>query len=455
MNHGRRSVTSGSAKGARVSWTALLLSAGLCGAVAAAAGGSGMGSSMGETVVATRTGGPIYRPAVKDSVMAVMKRERRARQALSDSLRDQADQRYAELAEKQRSERLDLCVDWSGIDRPSGLEVFNAAFHFPPQAQYDTGTCWCFCGTSFFEAEVCRLTGRRVKLSEMWTVYWEFVEQARRFVREYGHSQITSGSEDQAVRDIYRRYGAVPAEAYAGVPDPQGRHDHSRLSDELEAYLLWVEEHDYWDEGLVLAHVRALLDREMGRPPETFVYEGRSWTPQGFLAEVLQLQPDDYVSVISTLKQPFGRRVLFDVPDNWRRQEDFLNLRLDDFYGLMVAAAQAGYTASIGGDTSEPGIDGLEDAAIVPSWDIPAEFIDQASREMRIDNGATTDDHGVHLVGYARHGGRDWFLVKDSNRSSRWGRFKGYYFYSGDYVRLKMLSCMVHRDLLAGRQIEG
>jgi len=53
-------------------------------------------------------------------------------------------------------------------------------------------------------------------------------------------------------------------------------------------------------------------------------------------------------------------------------------------------------------------------------------------------------------VGYVRHGGQDWFLVKDSNRSSRYGRFKGYYFYSGDYIRLKMLSGMVHKDLLAG-----
>ena len=76
--------------------------------------------------------------------------------------------------------------------------------------------------------------------------------------------------------------------------------------------------------------------------------------------------------------------------------------------------------------------------------------IDQGAREFRIVNGTTTDDHGVHLVGTAEVGGREWFLVKDSNRSSRLGEHKGYYFWDGDYIRLKMLSYTVHRDMLEG-----
>ena len=397
-----------------------------------------------------RTGGPVYRPAQRDSVMREMQRAREAQQAARDSLRDLVDQRYAEQEAAKREDRFELRLDWTGIDKPAGPESFSPAFHFPPVAQYMTGTCWSFCATSFFESEVQRLTGRRIKLSEMWPAYWEFVEKARRFVRERGHSRVYSGSQDQGVRDVYRKYGAVPAEAYAGVLSPDGRHDHVRLSEEFENFLSWVEEHDLWDEDLVVSYVRALLDREMGPVPETFEFEGRAYDPQTFLREALRLDMDDYVTVISTMKQPFGEWVLLDVPDNWRRQEDFLNLPLDDFYGVVKAAATSGHTVSIGGDTSEPGVDGVEGAAVVPTWDIPAECIDQASRELRIENGTTTDDHGVHLVGYVRHGGQDWFLVKDSNRSSRYGRFKGYYFYSGDYIRLKMLSGMVHKDLLAG-----
>jgi len=411
-------------------------------------------ASESSSVVSVIPNGPVYRPAVRDSVMIEMSRLRKERQAAADSLWMDADRRERERGQT-REGRLQLRMDWTGIERPAGPEAFSPAFHFPPQAQYMTGTCWSFCATSYFESEVARRTGRKIKLSEMWAVYWEYVEKVRRFVREYGHSYVSSGSEDQGVRNVYRLYGAVPAEAYSGVPFPDGRHDHTRLAEELDAYLAWVNEHHYWDEEAIIAHVRGLLDRELGPPPETFRFEGRTYDPRQFLKSVLRLEMDDYISVVSTLKQPFHEWVLFDVPDNWRREEDYLNLPLDEFYAVLVQALKSGYTVSIGGDTSEPGMDGGEGAAVIPEWDIPAEFINQASREMRIDNGTTTDDHGVHLVGYVRHGGRDWFLAKDSNRSSRLGRFKGYDFYSGDYVRLKSLSYMVPRELLQGRLPEA
>ncbi len=103
-----------------------------------------------------------------------------------------------------------------------------------------------------------------------------------------------------------------------------------------------------------------------------------------------------------------------------------------------------------GGDNSEPGVDGLEDCAVVPSWDIPSKYIDQGSREFRIYNETTSDDHGIHIVGFKRIKGVDWFLIKDSNRSSRLGEYKGFYFFTGDYIRLKMLGFMVHKDRLEG-----
>ena len=82
----------------------------------------------------------------------------------------------------------------------------------------------------------------------------------------------------------------------------------------------------------------------------------------------------------------------------------------------------------------------------MPSFDIPGPYINQNSREYRLAHKVTTDDHGVHLVGYTHHAGHDWFLVKDSGRSSRRGTFKGYYFMRDDFVRLKMLSYTVHKD---------
>jgi len=82
----------------------------------------------------------------------------------------------------------------------------------------------------------------------------------------------------------------------------------------------------------------------------------------------------------------------------------------------------------------------------VPDYDIPPHRIDQLAREYRFAHRITTDDHGVHLVGLTKHDGHDWFLAKDSGRSSRRGKHVGYYFIRDDYVRLKVLTFTVHRD---------
>ncbi len=399
---------------------------------------------------APRPGGAVYKPSYKYPVLEKIEARRDSLRALVDSARARTDARYTAEAARRTAAGVSLRVDWSAVRRPASPEAFAPAFHFPPVPQYDTGTCWAFCSTSFFESEVARLTGRRIKLSEMWTVYWEYVEKARRFVQEHGHSPLAEGSQDHGTQEVYRRYGAVPLTAYRGVLDPDGWYDHPPMQQEIAAYLEFVREQDAWDEATVLAAVRDILDRYMGPVPATFEFEGRTYAPPAFLAEVLRLDPDDYVNCVSTLKHPFHTRVLLDVVDNWRRRDDYLNLPLDEFMRVIRETVQAGGTVSIGGDVSEPGMDGMEDAAIIPEWDIPAKYINQDSRELRLANGTTGDDHGVHVVGFLRHGGRDWFLIKDSNASSRLGRFKGYYFYDSDYVRLKMLSFMVHRDRLRG-----
>ena len=365
----------------------------------------------------------VYKPAYKFPIFEEMEAARKARQAELDSLQKLVDERYDAEAKQEKDEKRTLRLDWSRIDKPASPAAFSASFHFPPSRQYATGTCWSFCSTSYFESEVARTTGRQIKLSEMWTVYWEYVEKARRFVREYGHSEVSEGSQDIGTRAIYREYGAVPVEFYPGILDSLGRHDHSRLRAELRAYLDWVEAHKYWEEEKVIAYVREILDSHLGRPPEAITFEAATYTPRQFLAQVLRLDPDDYIDIVSTMKEPFGGWILYDFPDNWRRASACLNLPLDVFYRVIKDAVQGGFTVSLGGDTSEPGHDGGEGAAVIPSWDIPRKGIDQASRELRISNGTTGDDHGIHAVGFLRQGGRDWFLIKDSGSSAQLGKF--------------------------------
>jgi bleomycin hydrolase len=350
---------------------------------------------------------PIYRDANEYPVLDEIIAARESQQAVADSLQAVIDQRYADEAEAADEAEQSLRVDFSGINKPSGPEAFGETpFYFPPSPQYYTGTCWAFCSTSFLESEVARLHGKQVKLSEMFTVYWAYVEKARRFVREQGHSVVAEGGQDGDTIAILYLYGAVPAESYRGILNPDGSFDHTPMD--------------------------------------------VNYTPRTFCDDVLQLDPDAYVSCVSTMTEPFYTYGLLDVTDNWRREENYFNLPLEDFYKVIRESIPAGYTVTIGGDNSEPGLDGLEDCAVIPSWDIPAKYIDQGSREFRIDNGTTGDDHGIHVVGYKRIKGVDWFLIKDSNRSSRLGTYQGYYFFTGDYIRLKMLNFLAHKDRLEG-----
>lgn len=353
---------------------------------------------------------------------------------------------YGKIKKEKRESRKVLRFSFEGIKKPSSPQEFKQVFYFPPVAQYLTGTCWDFSTTSFFESEVFRLTGKKIKLSEMWTAYYEYVEKARNFVKERGHSEFGQGSESDAVPSIWEKYGIVPLSEYKGVLAKDGRYDHNLMFREMRDYLNFCKEKNYWDEKVIISQIRLILDKYMGSPPEKFQYNGKIYTPMQFLKEVLGLDLDNYVSFMSTLSQPFYEKGIFDVPDNWRRSKDYYNVPLDDFYRIIKYAITHGYSVATGGDVSEPGYNGKEDAAIVSTFDIPPQYIDQSSREYRIFNHTTTDDHGIHLVGYEHIGNWDWFLIKDSARSSRWGKFKGYYFYREDYIKLKMLTSLVPKD---------
>jgi bleomycin hydrolase len=389
-----------------------------------------------------------YEKYYRDPALKEMAERTDSLNALRDSITAGIEGEWKKRREKEKEERRVIRFDFEDIEKPGSPAEFDAPFHFPPVAQYYTSTCWSFATTSFLESEIKRLSGREIKLSELYTVYWEFVEKARGFARERGNQIFPSGSESDAVLIIWKTYGIVPAEAYAGLIAGETRHDHRAMTEEMNDFLEFCRDHDYWDENMVVEHIREILDRYIGRPPEEFLYKGKRTTPQRFLKDVVRLDLDDYIQLMSTISEPFYSYGEFEVPDNWRPTATYYNLPLDRYYECITRAAGMGYTVCIGGDISEPGYNGFEDAAIVPTFDIPQEFIDQDSREFRFYNRTTEDDHGVHLLAQERIGDHDWFLIKDSARSARHGKHEGYYFYRDDYVRLKMLTFMVHRDVV-------
>jgi bleomycin hydrolase len=389
----------------------------------------------------------------KDPVIKQMKEEMDSLAAIRDSITAEIDKKFKDMKKEKKDKREKLRFDFVDVNKPSSPEAFKAPFHYPPVPQYYTGTCWCFCTTSFMESEIKRLTGKEIKLSEIYTVYWEYVEKAKGYIQKRGNQLFAQGGESDGLFIIWDKYGVVPLKEYSGLTGGRDKHNHKMLHGEIMDYFELVKKSGVWDEETNIAHIRVILDKYLGKPPEKFSYKGKKITPLKFFKDILKVNTDDYIQVMSTLSEPFYLAGEFDVPDNWRPTNTYYNLPLDEFYERIKMAAREGYTVCIGGDVSEPGYNGFEDAAIIPDFDIPQEYINQDSRELRINNKTTSDDHGLHLVGYMEKDGRDWFLIKDSARSSRHGDFHGYYFYRDDYIKMKMLTYSVHKDIM--KELEG
>ncbi|MDQ1350289.1 MAG: bleomycin hydrolase [Acidobacteriota bacterium] len=389
-----------------------------------------------------------YEPYKKDKALEEIEKLQEDLQKQKDDESQKIRDRQKAEKETEKKEKKVLKADLSGVYPPKSPAEFKQYFHFPSVPQYLTSTCWSFSTTSYFESEIYRLTGKKIKLSEMWAPYFELIEKCRRFIRERGESYVAGGAQSNSVIRIWKEHGIVPAEVFPGVINKEDRHNHDPLMNELDTYLEYIKFNNLWDEEENLKHVVLILNRYLGEPPKTFTYNGKTMTPLEFLQNETGLRLDDYYSLISTSRFPFYTYAEYAVPDNWWHNKDYINLPLDEWYNLIKKTIRTGHTLVIGGDVSEPGHMGEKDVAFIPTCDIPEKYIDQDSREFRINNKTSEDDHGVHIVGYTQYKGKDWFLIKDSSRAARKGKFEGYLFFRGDYIKLKMLTCALHKDLL-------
>ncbi len=351
------------------------------------------------------------------------------------------DKNNSQIAEAAKS----FSIDFTDKTFPTDTSAYTKIWHNNPLNQGLTGTCWCFAGTSFLESEVERTTTRKIKLSEMFTVYWEYVERARYFVEKRGNMYFSEGSESNAVLRMMNKYGAVPSYVYTGRLPGKTVHNHSKMLEEMLDYLESVKRNNQWNEETVLTTIKSILNFYMGEPPTAFTFDGKTMSPVVFYTDILKLNTMNYFSFMSTKELAYNQKGLLDEPDNWWKSDDYYNLSLNDYMKLVKNALTKGYSIAVCGDVSEPGYNSQTQVAIVPTFDIPAEYIDEDSRQYRLENKSTTDDHCLHIVGYQQKDGKYWFLVKDSGSGGFDGKTKGYRFYHEDYIKLKMMNILMHK----------
>ena len=362
--------------------------------------------------------------------------------AVNDSLKEEEKEPYKRFV-----------MDQSGLDLPNDVSLYKTVWSQPTISQGNAGTCWAFSTTSFYESEIYRQTGKMVNLSEIYTVYWEYVEKARRFIEKRGDSNFDEGSEGDAVARIMDMYGAVPYDVYTGLTDGRKFHSHAKMVGEMKGFLSSMKKNNSWNMKFGLETIKEIMNHYIGEPPVKFTVDGKSYTPKSYMTDYLKLDPNDFVEILSYKQEPFWQKVEYTVPDNWWHSKDYYNVPLDVFMKIIKRAVKEGYSMSIGGDVSETGFSRETNCAMIPDYDIPSAYINDDAREFRFSNETTTDDHGMQLIGILENykgTGKDWYLIKDSSSGSRNvgendPRF-GYYFFSEDYIKLKMMGFTIHKD---------
>ena len=334
------------------------------------------------------------------------------------------------------------------LPHPKNAAEFQAAPHQAGRDQGNSSICWSHATCSFVESEMARLKLPAVQLSVIYPFYCQTLEKARLFVRTKGASRFSPGDLFTGLPEVCQKYGALPATAYdrqtAACPP-----DHTRLYAELDDVMHQVRTKGQWNEKRVLARVRKVLDRHLGTPPVSFEFNGRKYTPASFATEVVRLPWDDYRLFTSFQTGPFHTWTEFRVPDNWAHHTNYYNLPLDEFYATFKRALSNGFSVAVSVDTSEPCYHLTGRYAFIPPMDIPSAGITQAVREWRFRDGATSDDHAIHVLGLGSFGGEDWFLAKDSWKTTWHGEDRGCLFLHQSYIKLKILAFIVHRDALA------
>ena len=346
----------------------------------------------------------------------------------------------------------------------------------PVKNQANTGTCWCFATTSFFESELLRMGKGEYDLSEMYIVRYNYVDRLKDNFIQKGKGNLGQGSVGHDWLVEFIKNGIVPDEVYTGLNYSLPYHNHSELNTFVNAIAtVPIKRNRESDQYFNI--VDEVLDTYLGKVPQTFTYKGVGYTPKSFTAS-LGINPADYIEITSFTLFPFYTQGLVPIPDNWRKM-NYYNVPLDELITIMDSSLFKGYTIAWDGDVSEKGFSHSKGVAIIPDLEntdqyskadkarlgklskeervieaykftspFPEVNVTQESREAGYDNNSTTDDHLMHLTGLVKdQNGTKYYVTKNSWGTDR-NPFGGYLNMSVNYVRAKTIAIMINKNAL-------
>ena len=339
--------------------------------------------------------------------------------------------------------------------------------------QNKSGTCWSFSGLGFIENEILRNTGKELDLSEMWIVRNCYADKADRYVRMDGKTNFAAGGSVLDVAYVIDNYGIVPEEVYKGLEYGEEKHDHYELDPVLTGIVEAVNDKKGKKSTAWKGAFDATLDAYLGKKPETFTVDGKTYTPKSYAAS-LGLNTADFIPVTSYTHHPFYTQFPLEVADNWLWLP-YHNVPMEDMKAIVDNAIDKGYTVAWAADVSEPGFKWKEGFAVLPKKKTAADLegtelarwvklsdkereeeqnnitgpveeiaVIQELRQEMFDSHDTTDDHGMIIVGKAKdQNGNNYYKVKNSWDTNQ--VYDGYFYVSEPYFLAKTLDIYVNR----------
>ena len=344
--------------------------------------------------------------------------------------------------------------------------------------QNRSGTCWDYSTLSYFESEILRKSGKTYNLCESFVANKTYMDRAIQVVRLHGDCQFAQGGSAYDVLYVLQNYGICPEDAMPAPGSMQGDSlfNFNEFFSIMSPYVDAVAKNkaskisQQWKVGM-----QGILDAYLGKCPESFTYEGKTYTPKTF-AQSLGLDWNDYVSITSYTHHPFYTAFPVEVQDNWRNPLSY-NLPMDEMMRIIDNAIAEGYTVAWGGDVSEDGFtrQGLAYAidtkaaeslqgSDMARWlklspskrrdiltelgcTVPEITPTQERRQERYDNWELTDDHGMLIYGIAKdQNGKEYYMVKNSWGES--GDYKGIWYMTKAFIADNTMDFLVNKNAI-------
>lgn len=281
----------------------------------------------------------------------------------------------------------------------------------------------------------------KVELSEMFPVYYSYIQRAVVYMRTHGKNNFEQGGIDNDVLWVAKTYGLVTDADYSGLWENEKMINHGQMQKGLRGLLDSLLKSrrlsPKWKNAFV-----ATLNSYMTPVPTKVTVDGKEMTPLEYTRNHLGIKGEDYIGITSFTHLPLYKQSELYLPDNWYHHSDFYNVKLDELLEIIKTSIKNGYTVSIGADVSEKtwGRTG------VATW-TEGEKVTVEQREAMWDDWSTGDDHGMHTVGLAEdEEGNTYFYTKNS--WGTYGPYKGYHYISENYVRAKVNAITIHKDAL-------